>query len=321
MYSNAAAVSRPELTTYLEEAPDLEKGLIAKEVLPIYTSSQRAGRYPRIKSGNGGLLDIVTGDRRAPSGSYNRTDRKWDWDTFDTEDRGSEEAIPDVLVKEMDAFFDMEKITSKLVARANLFTYEKDVADLVMSPANSGFTATAAGTAYTEANIATFDFVADIQDAHARLEAKGYSANTLVLSRALWNRISRSTKLQTFMFGHLSNTGNANITLPALSDKLMIDKILICGRSYNAAKKGQTQSLSSLWGTSYALLINVQSGDFANGGAGRTIVWGADSPGGLFTTETYREENVRGDVVRVRSNRALKVVDSAAAELITTSFA
>ena len=201
-----------------------------------------------------------------------------------------------------------------------MLQYEIDVASLVMSPSNSGFTSTNSGTAYTEANIASFDFPADVQDAQARLEAKGYSANTLVLSRTLWNRISRSTKLQTFMFGHLSNTGNANLTMPMIQDKFQVDNVLICGRSYDGAKKGQTASLSSIWGTSYFLLINVASGDFSNGGAGRSIVWGADSPGGLFTTETYREENRRGDVVRVRSNRALKISDPLAAELVASQF-
>ena len=67
------------------------------------------------------------------------------------------------------------------------------------------------------------------------------------------------------MFGHLSNTGNANLTMPMIQDKFQVDNVLICGRSYDGAKKGQTASLSSIWGTSYFLLINVASGDFSNG--------------------------------------------------------
>lgn len=319
MYQNAAAVSRSELTSFLEEVPDLEKGLIGKMVLPVHGVKNRAGRYPKITLTNGELL-TPGGDKRAPAGSYNRTTRKTEWDTYDCEDRGSEEQIDDVLSEEMDDFFDMEQLTTKLVARANLLQYEIDVASLVMSPANSGFTATAAAVDYTEANIATIDFPRDVQDAQARLEGKGYTPNTLVLSRALWNRISRATKLQTFMFGQLSNVGAANITLQHLKDKFEIENILVCGRKYNGAKKGQSASLSAIWGTSYALLADVQGGDFKAGGIGRTIVWDSDSPGGLFTTETYRSEATRSDIVRVRSNRALKIVDANAAELITTGF-
>ena len=91
--------------------PDLEKGLIGQKVLPI-TSAHRAGRYPRLRMTAGELLK-AGGDKRAPSGTYNRTDRKWEWDTFDTEDRGSEEAIDDTLVKEMDQFLDIEKTTTQ----------------------------------------------------------------------------------------------------------------------------------------------------------------------------------------------------------------
>ena len=62
-------------------------------------------------------------------------------------------------------------------------------------------------------------------------------------------------------------------------------------------------------------------GDFTGGGVGRSIVWGADSPGGLFVSETYRDEKRRGNMIRVRMNTDEKIIDETAGELITTQWA
>jgi hypothetical protein len=48
---------------------------------------------------------------------------------------------------------------------------------------------------------------------------------------------------------------------------------------------------------------------------GRTIVWSKDGSG-LFTTETYRSEPRRGDMVRVRHHTDEKLVNLNAAQLI-----
>ena len=66
----------------------------------------------------------------------------------------------------------------------------------------------------------------------------------------------------------------------------------------------------------------VQGGDYANGGAGRTLVWtGLDNSTDFLVTETYRDELHRSDKVRVRTHTAEKVINPAAGTLITTGFA
>jgi hypothetical protein len=57
-----------------------------------------------------------------------------------------------------------------------------------------------------------------------------------------------------------------------------------------------------------------------NGGCGRTIIWDADSEGGLFTTDQYRDEPRRGDKIRVRSNRVIKIVNPNSGRLIGTGL-
>lgn len=323
MYSNAAAVSRPEISECLEEAPDIEKLLIANRVLPIRGLGKRAGRYPKLKIAEAELLKSGGGiaTKRSPSGTYNRSDRKWDWDTYDCVEYGLEETVDDSLREEMTDFFDMEVVTGRLVTRQLMIDYEKRVADLVMSPANSGFTATPAAIAYTEANLATIDFAKDIVDAKERLEGKGVFANKLVLSRALFNRARRSAKLQTYIYGNIPGAGNKDITAKALAEAFELDEVLVCGAKLDIAQKGKAYNLSSIWGTDYMLLASVKGGDFKEGGIGRTIVWDADVEGGMWATETYREEQRRSDVVRVRTHCSEKIVDPTSGELITTNWA
>ena len=65
----------------------------------------------------------------------------------------------------------------------------------------------------------------------------------------------------------------------------------------------------------------MRGGEFDAGGVGRTLVWEADIPGGLFATETYRDEKRRSDIVPVRTNSVEKVVNENCGHLITTNYA
>lgn len=320
MYQSSVAISRPEITAFLEESKDLEKQFIASQILPSVEQEARAGRYPKLQRKDGQLMNKGS-TARGPLGSYNRTDRAHGWDTYDCKDRGHEEVIDDVDVKELQRFTSLETLKAKLAKRYVMMDYEIRVADLVMSSANSGITATAAAVAYTEANIATFDFARDLQDAITRLEKKAVIPNTLVIARDLWNRIQRSTKLQSFLYSSLGSGNTKLITTDDVSKVFSGLKIVVPGIHYNSGDLGQDVSFSPIWTTATMLLADIQSGDFDAGGLGRTITWSADCPGGLFSTETYRDEKHRADVIRVRMHSDEKIVDAGAAELITTSYA
>jgi len=237
---------------------------------------------------------------------------------YDCTDRGLKERIDDANASEMKSFFDMEVLTAKLVKRKMMIDQEAKAAATLMNPAE--FNATAAKVAYTEANIDTIDFAYDIQECQARLESKAVEANTMIITRALWNLIRRTKLLQTYLFNNLNTTGRRLIRPSDIEEGFMIDKVIIAKANYDSAQKGKTKVLGPIWGNEYIWLGKVVGGDFQNGGSARCIVWGADSPGGLYTTETWRDEDRRGDMVRVRSHTAEKVIDQTTAELITTGW-
>jgi hypothetical protein len=317
-YSNSAAVSRPEITAFVEEAINVEHLFIGQQVLPPVPVEARASRYPRMRIQNGELLKTdVT--RRGPTGTYNEVSRKFDWDVYDTEEFGLEERIDDTIVEEMSRFFDVEATTTKLVMRSMMIDYELRVAGTIFNTSN--FNATAASAAYTVANKATLDAAQDINDALLRLQQKGVIPNTLIMSRQVFNRIRTSDLLQKYLIGLNSNLGQQAITSATIGAAFDIPNVLIAAPAYDTSAKGKAPSLTPIWSNNYMWLGNVQGGDFVAGGAGRTLVWQADVPGGLFATETYRNEDRRGDMVRVRSYHACKIVDGTSGELITTSYA
>jgi hypothetical protein len=318
MYNNAAAVSRPEITELLEEGRDVEKFYIAEKLAPVHNVKSRAGRYPRLKIGNGQLMsrDVT---KRGPTGTYTEIARKSDWDTYNCEDLGLTERIDDANAEEMADFFDMEMITSRLIKRQMMIDMELRTAELIQNPAE--FTATAAAVAYTEANLATIDFPLDLMNAIARLEQTAVEGNTLVIESNLWNRIRRSAKLQTFLFNNLNTSGTRLIKPADITEAFNGLNVLIAKANYNSANRAKEIDLEPIWSPGYIWVGKTQGGAFEAGGAARTLVWGADSPGGLYTTETWRDEIRRGDMIRVRSHIDSKVIDASCGQLITTSYA
>ena len=317
-YNTSDSAPRLDISTLLMEAVHQEKHYVASSLLPVYGSQREVGRYPKFRIGKGELLKKESQKRNA-TGTYNESEEQFEWDSYQTQEYGHEKRVDDVVKKQMGDFFDAEMVTAKFCMNKLMLDYEVEAATAIMNPAV--FTATAAGTAYTEANLATMDFPADLNATIESLTLAGEEPNTMVLSLSLYNRLKRSKLLQTYLYGFLNSTqGGANITTDHIAAAFGISNIVIAKKSYDNAIKGKT-NVVPVWGNDYIWIGDVQGGDFMTGGAGRTIIWDADSEGGLFTTDQYRDEPRRGDKIRVRSNRVIKIVNPNSGRLITTNWA
>jgi hypothetical protein len=325
-YSNTVDLPRPDISMFLEESHGEDASFIAQKVLPVVDQKAPHGRYPRIRRAKGGLMKLGS-TKRAPDGSYVQTNRAFEWDTYDVQEYGSEERIDDRKAKEYENYFDIEALTAKFKMEEIVRDYESRVANIFQATGNGtdyglDVQTTNAVVAYTESNLATVDFSRDIQEAQARGALLGMRFNTLVITLNQFNRLRRSTKLQNFLFSTLGTGNNKLITENDLIAPFRIKNIFIADAAYDAsAAEADTLSASFFWGDNYMYLLNVQGGDFRSGGIGRTITWSADCPGGLFTSETYRDNAKRGDMVRVRSHMDEKLIDVAAIQRIATNWA
>ena len=322
-YNTAESTPRPDISTLLVEATGQEQGFIGQEIFPIYPSDFETGRYPIFAKKETELLNAgraptsssvfnsVT--KRNETGSYNELDRKWTYGTFFTEEYGLQERVDDVVATRMSNYFDAEMWTGKLLANSLMLDYELECAAALMNPttfASNITVATGTGWSTTPETVATASNIpAQINTAIEAMTLRGERPDTLVLSLTNWNLWRRNTFLSTYIYGSLNtNAGGSAIVEENVAAAFRLNRVLVAEKAFATNLKGRASSLASVYGNTYAALIKTGAGDFNAGGLGRTIIWNNDSPGGLFTSESFRDEQRRGSILRVRSNRTIKIL-------------
>ncbi len=320
MYSNSAAIFRADIAGVVEQAKELEAGLIGTQVMPILDVPVRAGQYPTFVLKEGQLLksDMKS---RSPYSAYARGTRAFTQDTYTALEYGYEEAVDDTVELDIARFFDAETMAAKLAKRKLLLAHELRVAAKIFD--NSTFTATNSGTAYTTANLATFDAGQDVQEAIDRLLAKGESVSNLavVMSAGVWTRIRASTKFQNRLRGTgLSTDTILNASQQAAAEVFGVNSVLIGRASYDTAPEGVAFSSGSIWSNASIWVGSVTqaSAGYFGGGAAFTLSWAEYGP--AVGVSTYREEAIKSNIVRASHYVAEKVVNANAGQIVTTQF-
>ena len=290
---------------------------IGADVMPIYVADVRSGEYLKINlGGSEALNDDAT--KVAPGAAYPRVSRKFMSDTFNTVEYGLEEVLPDATARDLARFLDTEVAVADMLLSQIQIGHEARVATAAF--AANGLTAISASAAYTEANITSFDVPRDVADAKLELAKYGVLPNTLVMSAPVFERIRRSAKVQNQFFGVVPSDQSRLLSEAEVAAAVGVDRVLVGRAPKNTAKKNQSYSGGFIWSNTYMALANITGGEFAAGGFGRTILWGADSPV-PFVAETYRDEARRSNVLRVRQHTSEKVIDGSSIIRITTGYA
>lgn len=315
----SGATLRADINAVVEEAAASSNYFIGSRALPPFLVDAKSGTYPKIQIAGGELMTPGS-TVRSRSGSYSEVSRQWTSDTYDCLDRGLEEPVDDTDQKDLARFFNLEATTAKWLLRNMRLDHEVRAAAVINSTGNFG-AATNSAVAYTEANIATISFVADVLAAIERCRDNGCEANTIILSSTVYQRIRRATPTVNFVRGSIGP--GAEVTGSTLAKAFADDGITQCligGARYNAAKKGQAKSMSSVWGTTYVWVGRCADNAMSlqEGGAAHTLVWNAE--GGLWVSESYRDESRRSNIVRVRQNTTEKCIDGTAGTLIATQW-
>lgn len=319
MYPSSGATIRADLNIKIEEAASADTFFIGEKAMPPFTVDAKSGTYPKLQIAEAELMSAGSTTRSA-SGSYGESSRKWGSDTYDCVDRGLEEPIDDTDIKDVGRFFNLEATIARLVMRNMRLDHESRVAAALINATTFG-AGTNSGVAYTEANIATISYVADVLAAIERCRDNGVEANTIIQSSTVHNRVRRATPVLNFVAGQIGK--GATVTASTIAQAFADEGITQClvGRArYNSAKKGQAKSMTNVWGNTYVWVgrCNPGAASLQDGGAGFTLTWNKE--GGLWVTETYRDEKRRSNMVRVRQNTTEKVVDATAGTLITTQY-
>jgi hypothetical protein len=321
MYSNSNAVFRADLSGYVMETQDWEKNLVADLVMPVVNVDADAGQYPVFKKTKGQLLKRGV-KARAPYSGFPRGTMSYEQETYSTTEWGFEQPIDDTIAKRVKRFFDAELIATAMARRKLLLDREIRVAAAMFNTSN--FSATASATAYTAANLATFDFAADVEGLKDSAVAIGESFNTIVIPFQVWTRIKQSTKFQNRLRGAgISSDSLLNVSAEAAAEVLELDNVIIAKSAYDTAAEGQTFTSGLIWANTYCWVGKVTSAGtpaaMLQGGAGYTLNWSEFGP--PVGISTYRDEPNKSDIVRAEQNVAEEIVNGAAGALLTTQYA
>lgn len=324
IYAQGGAKLRADLSSAVVQTTDWEKSLIGLRVAPAVNVDAKDGQYPVFDKDASNLLKRKRNIARANSSNYARGSLAWASDTYSTQEYGFELPIDLNTVKDMSRFYDIEALTAMLAKRVPLLEHEIRVAAMTFSETNYG-AATNSGTAYTLANIASFDLGLDVDGAKGRLLAAGETDSDLsvVMSRDVFFRARASTKLQNRLRGiGVASDTILNVDEQAVAEALGVKEVLIGKNSYDASLEGVSYSGSAIWNNTYVWVGKLGTGgspeSMLAGGAQYTLNWAQyGSPINVFT---YDEPQTNSEVVRASHHVTEKVVNAAQGTLIATQY-
>lgn len=298
---------RPDLATFEEfdAIRDME-GFVGLQLFPKHTVQVQAGSFGRIPLKY--LIASPEGNqtKRAPRSGYSRRDWKFSPDSFATEERGIEEPVDDREAKQYANYFDAEVIARNRAIRTIAEDVERDIYATLVAQLTGAMTN--AGTSWSDASAGTP--VTDVETAVLAVYARtGIWPDTLALSRKLFRKLRFSNqmidlaKLQGFQDVRPGMINEAHLS--AVFD---LPKIVVAGGSKNTANENQTAVVDGIWDKAQAIVCKTSdSPDISSPCIGRTIEWSEE--GGVDgVVESYRDPNIRGNVIRVRNDRQIKVM-------------
>lgn len=315
--SSSLATLRPDLGGSLEEFSTAMDRLafIGLRVLPVFETARQAGVFGKIP------IEQLLANRdteRAPGSGYNRGQFQFTTDSYACEEHGAEEPVDDRESRMYADYFDAELVSTERARDVVLRNHERRVADAVFNAT----TFTSQTTSIVE-EWDDYDSAVPIDDVETAVRAVwarcGLWPNSLIINRTVFRNLRQCEQIidRIASSGAGMPTRAADITAAQLAAVFDLQNIIIAGGAYNASTEGQDVSISSIWSNEYAMVARiVTSNDIREPGLGRTFHWGEDGSQIGGTIESYRDETVRGDVIRCRHDVDEKLLVTEAAQLL-----
>ena len=303
--STSLATLRPDLAASFMEF-DLEmdaQGFVAHRVFPVIEVASQAGNFGKIP------IEQLLQERdtaRAPGSGYSRGKFKFQDAAYACREHGAEDPVDDRQQSMYREYFDAEVVSTARVFSAVLRNAEKRVADAVFNATTwNGAALTTEITNEWDSNHKTDATpIQDVENAVQKVyDGSGLWPNAIIMNKKVYRNLRNLDEIK----DRIASSGAgfpsraADITPQQLAEVFDLEHIIVAGSSRNSANKGQSASPTQIWSSEYAMVCKIAtSGDFQEPCIGRTFHWSEDGSTIGGTVETYRDEKVRGDVVRVR---------------------
>lgn len=309
--TSSTAIGRPDLKAEVMEFDEKGTNFIADLVLPDFPVDNQSGKYPVIPVE--ALTEAPDDISRRPRGGYKRGDFEFEMDSFDCTEFGWEEPVDDVEVRLYSRYFDVEKIAAIRARAIVKRVREKRVAALLFNASN--FSATSITHEWDDATNAVP--ITDVQTGRRAIhDAIGIEPNTLIIAYSTFHNLGLVAQIiDRIKYTH-PDVEKGEISKKLLAMAFGVEQVVVGDAMKNTAKKGQDASLSAIWYNEYAMLCHVsRSPDITTPCIGRTFRWTQDCPENQMV-ETYRDETLRSDIVRVREHCDEEIIIAASAYLM-----
>jgi len=300
--TTALTTLRPDLASFLEY--DLESdrnGYVASRVFPVIDVASQAGVYGIIPVEE--LLE-QRNTKRAPGSGYARGNFNFTTATYACEEHGAEEPVDDRQAKMYREYFDYELVATKRAFSSVLRNAEQRVADAVFNATTWNGASLTTGITNEWDDVSAAVPITDVDLAVKKVyDNSGLWANALIVNQKVFRNLRRCAQIIDAI--ESSGAGDASkqsdITADMLARVFDLDYVIVAGASRNNAKEGQNASPVQIWSDEYAMVCRIAtSSDMAEPCIGRTFHWSEDGSSIGGTVEVYRDEIVRGNIVRVR---------------------
>jgi hypothetical protein len=298
------ATQRPDLATFLEFDLESERaGYIATQVLPVMSVASQAGNFGKIP------LEQLLQQRetkRSPGAGYARGNWTFDKATYATEEHGAEEPVDDREAKMYAEYFDAEQVSTMRAFSSVLRNAEERVASAVFNATTwtGGGLTTAVSNEWDSNHTANAVPITDVEAAVNKVyDGSGIWPNALIINRKVFRNLRNLDQI----IDRIESAGAGNPSKPSdITEQMLaavfdLDFVIVAGTSKNGAKEGQAASPTQIWSSEYAMVCRIATGnDMREPCIGRTFHWSNDGSSIGGTVESYRDEVIRGNVIRVR---------------------
>ena len=249
--------------------------------------------------------------KKAPRGSFQRTEFSSGTDSYTTNQYGLEVPIDLTEALENEEFFD-EEVDAGIGARSLLLVgREKRVASAILN--TTTFTAAgdkeAVDTVWTSASAVIWK---DVNDAFTKLKAKfpiRKSMLTLSLDEDVFSQVMRSTEVRADVkYTKDINSAAEAAQLGYLAAYLGIKNIILTSAQYDTSLEGvDTAAFSDIWNPALAMLclVSAPSNSWNTKGVARQPIWTKFATD--YRMESYDEEATDSRVIRAREYRGEKI--------------
>jgi hypothetical protein len=311
------ATLRPDLGgSFLEFDLAMQaRGYIAQRVLPVFESAVQSGPFGKIP------IEQLLQNRdtaRAPGSGYSRGQFTFTTDSFACDEHGSEEVVDDRQAKMYANYFDAELISALRAREVVLSNAERRAAALIFNATT--WTSHTTGVTNEWDDYANATPITDVEAAvQAIWAASGMWPDAMVINRKVFRNLRNCAQIiDRLKYNGVVDVRPSKINESMLASVFDLAEIIVAGTPKNTATEGQAVTIAPIWSDEYAMLCKVaRSNDIQEPAIGRTIHWADDGSDIDGMVESYRDETVRGDVVRVRHDVDEKVLYVEAGHLLS----